>query len=117
MKCLEFLPSCILCNDINNCLKCENYFYLNPSHQCKSTCPEGYYKNFSSFTCDPCKIPYCSNCIINRENCTNCSEGTLLINNISVIVVLIPFVLIVKLLEDKICDICQDGYALNAMKK
>ena len=66
-----------------NCTSCqiESFFFLICSQTpwtCSSTCPDGYYGEMSTFTCNPCN-PSCLTCNgLTSLNCLNCQPGNFL---------------------------------------
>ena len=62
--CSECSSSCASCTgpSSSNCISCNVGFYLQPnSTKCRNTCPQGYFTNNQTLTCDPCNIA-CSSC-------------------------------------------------------
>lgn len=70
--------SCATCNDSTStsCFSCNNGFYLQPnSTTCLSTCPMGYYRNFTQNICSPCDIA-CKSCTgPTSSECVACQIG------------------------------------------
>ncbi|KAL4496784.1 hypothetical protein ABPG73_011750, partial [Tetrahymena malaccensis] len=66
--------SCNTCNtsDSTKCLSCLSNTYLYNS-QCLSTCPNQYYKNTTTLTCDQC-IANCQQCT-NNTSCSLCQPN------------------------------------------
>lgn len=72
-------PSCRTCVAANNCTSCHSDYFLSPPvngvQSCIVTCPDGYYKNFSTNTCSPCDSA-CITCQDSSKNaCTSCSSN------------------------------------------
>ena len=55
-------PSCLTCSIANfsYCLSCYSGQYLS-NGQCGISCPNGTFKNTTTFKCDACQSP-CANC-------------------------------------------------------
>ena len=84
--------SCLTCDSpsSSSCVTCEPGFFLYPSPrgQCLQICPDGYWPNDSSGTCDACWVnpeldtdPHsCKTCASGSESnqCTSCAPGTFL---------------------------------------
>ena len=84
--------SCLKCNSPSSgsCLKCNNGFFLYPSPlgQCLQRCPDGYWPNSGTGTCDACWIntynatnPFtCKTCASGAWSiqCTACNSGSYL---------------------------------------
>ena len=82
--------SCVTCNaqSSGSCLKCDSPYFLYPNTigQCLLTCPDGFWANSGSRTCDSCWIstsssPYsCKTCLSSGSSnqCTSCAAGAFL---------------------------------------
>jgi hypothetical protein len=79
--------TCQICK-IDNCAKCssqdsgascsqckDQFFQVLTEGQCKIDCPEGYYKNLVTQTCEKCEVSDCKTCSDSKTVCTNCKEG------------------------------------------
>jgi hypothetical protein len=65
--CSNCKENCIKCTNSDDCLKCQQGYYLQPDiDECKSYCPEFYYTN------DSLEAPRCSFC---KENCRKCLDN------------------------------------------
>ena len=85
--------SCVTCNaqSSDSCLKCDSPYFLYPNTigQCLLACPDGFWANKETRTCDSCWIsklgsPYsCKTCLsgASSSQCTACSEGAFLYPN------------------------------------
>lgn len=94
-------PECINCNIIqnNNCLIC-NYPYALLEGKCVPECPQGYYLNSATNTCEICKIENCNKCSSQDSgaSCSQCKEEFF------------------KTLVDGKCNIdCPEGYYKNIL--
>jgi len=62
-----------------NCLACSVGFYLS-GNTCVTACPNGFFGNISTKTCDPCNAT-CSICITSTTDCNSCKNGYYLLGN------------------------------------
>lgn len=81
--CLGCDGECEKCTAVDNCTACSYGYYLSlnttsNTSQCRSTCPEGFYKNHILLTCDACKPP-CKTCL-NGLICLSCEDNLTLLN-------------------------------------
>ena len=79
-QCLGCSPMCKTCNpnNPNECLSCDstssNFTYLI-GNTCNSTCPDSYFANSKSATCDKCASP-CSTCSGSATSCLTCDPAS-----------------------------------------
>ena len=81
-NCTEAMSDCEECLSSKVCTKCSTT-YLRPEDYCSTDCPDGYYQNSTSHTCESCDsyfFPSCSKC--SNISCEACKvgEGYLLID-------------------------------------
>ena len=60
-------------------MSCKPTFYLTPTGECLTACPEGTYRNSLTWTCDPCPIG-CKECI-NSTFCRQCNATYLYVKS------------------------------------
>ena len=71
---------CVKCNsnNIRECLKCKDDFYLQPNKTCLTSCDPGYYPNEDN-ECIKCVMENCAKC--DNKECYECMDDHYLFNN------------------------------------
>lgn len=112
-------PNCIICDtntgaclncstnflvDVQGTCKCDkDYFYYE--QQCLKSCPDGFYRNFTTNTClkclQPCKV--CQSDVI----CSVCNDGYKFVSSLSKCICLNDYSL---LNNTKCVESCPSGY-------
>ena len=65
------VTNCLQCLNDTACKVCLSGHYLLNTTACLTTCPDGYWKNDQTMTCDMCDST-CQTCDINANRCTSC---------------------------------------------
>ena len=74
--CYNCSEACEDCVDgtASNCPKCAKDYFMNDNVCVKKTgCKKGTYGNNETRSCIPCRIPFCSECDVNK--CKSCNRG------------------------------------------
>jgi proprotein convertase subtilisin/kexin type 5 len=75
-NCNACVSPCASCTTVDQCITCATGFYListNPPNQrCQNSCPNGYFANSITRTCDQC-IGSCYSCSSAANLCTACN--------------------------------------------
>ncbi|EAR90744.2 zinc finger lsd1 subclass family protein (macronuclear) [Tetrahymena thermophila SB210] len=70
--CTPCVDNCLECVDESSCKTCKvGYFQLNT---CVETCPEAYFQNTQTNTCDKCDDSNCLMCNQSPQKCTKCKD-------------------------------------------
>ncbi|KAL4486853.1 hypothetical protein ABPG72_009617 [Tetrahymena utriculariae] len=72
--CSPCIQNCIECADAKTCKTCDFGFFL--LNTCIETCPERYFQNTKTNTCEKCE-DNCLNCNQQVSKCTKCSDSFL----------------------------------------
>ncbi|XP_070543437.1 proprotein convertase subtilisin/kexin type 5-like [Ptychodera flava] len=86
-ECHPCHPTCSLCDERyhDNCLSCEENYYLTPDGTCESECPIGTYTSDRTNTCEECQQT-CASCFgAGHSRCLSCVENRYLDENNCVI--------------------------------
>ena len=65
------IPNCLHCLNATACKTCFSGYYLLNATSCLAACPNGYWENSQTQTCDLCD-DVCQTCETNANRCTSC---------------------------------------------
>ncbi|KAM4678591.1 uncharacterized protein O3C94_010455 [Discoglossus pictus] len=74
-KCYTCDPSCQSCfgPQALDCFSCHTGYFLDEDNQCVATCPQGFFGDLFSQSCEKCSVT-CESCTGSSDNCLKCKS-------------------------------------------